>query len=191
MARLFLVKVITLLELTNMLSQLPKNFPYKTLFFCLLLAIVFFVCDIVYANPLYHTLLGEIDNRNIAPIVKALGRAKPSDTITIDINSRGGNIYSGLDLIKAMRGSKAHAVVVRVHGYALSVAALVALEADKIILDPEAELNFAIVNDGSGHKAVLKNTLYQGNTRYVSWFKDILEHKNTLGLTESEWSTAI
>ncbi len=146
------------------------------------------ICDNVYANTTY-TLLGQLDAVNIEPIIKGLHSAKPTDTITIKIQSRGGNIYSGLDLIKAMNESKARSIIVRIHEYALSVAGLVALQADKIILDPNAELDFGIVNDAQQDTAVLKSTSKQGSTQYITWFKDVLEHKNIYQLTESEWST--
>ncbi len=170
-------------------TTMPSPFPIKTFCACILVVVTALAYDNVYAIQLIHILNGNITTVNTAPIIKALQRAKSTDTVTIQINSHGGDIYSGLNLIKAMHESKARAVVVHVQQYALSVAALVALEADKIVLEPKAELDFSIINDNTDNKETLKNTIYQGAKRYASWFKDVLESKNGLGITESEWST--
>lgn len=164
---------------------LPDNFPYKILIVCFMVTVICLAFDIAYANPLNHILHGEINTRNIKPIIKTLHYAKQKDTVTIDLNSRGGDIYSALELIKAMHESKVGAVVVYIHQYAFGAAALIALEADNIILDPNAQLDFAIVNDDFSGTEVLKRTIIQGHRSHSIWN---IPYKGMYTIDEG-WST--
>jgi ATP-dependent protease ClpP protease subunit len=66
--------------------------------------------------------------------------------ITVNLNSPGGEIFEGIAIHNALRSHPA-AVTVRVAGLAASIASVIALAGDRVIMQPHSQM---MIHDGSG-----------------------------------------
>jgi len=67
-----------------------------------------------------------------------------SDTLTVHINSPGGDIFDGLAIYQALKDHKAR-VTVKVDGLAASIASVICMAADELIMAPKATM---MIHDG-------------------------------------------
>jgi uncharacterized protein len=87
---------------------------------------------------LYGVIGAEWDGLAAADIIPAL-RALDVDTITVRLNSPGGNVYDGITLRNALREHPAR-ILVQVDGLAASAASLIATAGDDVAMAPGSEL---------------------------------------------------
>jgi ATP-dependent protease ClpP protease subunit len=66
--------------------------------------------------------------------------------ITVNLNSPGGEIFEGIAIHNALRSHPAN-VTVRVAGLAASIASVIALAGDRVIMQPHSQM---MIHDGSG-----------------------------------------
>lgn len=67
-----------------------------------------------------------------------------SDELTVHLNSPGGDIFDGLAIYQALKNHKANVTVV-VDGLAASIASVIAMAADKLVMAPKATM---MIHDG-------------------------------------------
>lgn len=67
-----------------------------------------------------------------------------SDTLDVHLNSPGGDIFDGLAIYQALKDHKA-TVTVHVDGLAASIASVIAMAGDKIVMAPKASM---MIHDG-------------------------------------------
>lgn len=81
-----------------------------------------------------------------------------SDTLDVHINSPGGDIFDGLAIYQALKGHRAR-ITVKVDGLAASIASVIAMAGDEVIMAPKASL---MIHDGwtmsVGNAADLRKT---------------------------------
>lgn len=80
--------------------------------------------------------------------------ASPNDIIRININSPGGSLVTGLQLLNSMRESEAHIITV-LDGEAFSLAPLILLAGDEIVVNDHSALmfhNYSWGNVGKGNE---------------------------------------
>ena len=71
-------------------------------------------------------------------------KAIDSDTLTVHLNSPGGDIFDGLAIYQALKDHKAQ-VTMHVDGLAASIASVIAMAADRLIMAPKASM---MIHDG-------------------------------------------
>ena len=74
------------------------------------------------------TWIGGISAKAFAEELKKVGKV---DTLNIYLNSQGGSVMDGLAIYNSLKRHKAHKIV-EIDGFALSIAAVVAMAGDKI-----------------------------------------------------------
>ncbi len=79
---------------------------------------------------------GDIDPRQVRDELKALG---PLDALHVHLNSEGGSIFAGLAVYNTLRSDAAR-VIVHVDGIALSMASVIAMAGDEIVMAEGAML---------------------------------------------------
>ncbi|WP_457093677.1 head maturation protease, ClpP-related [Microvirga sp. P5_D2] len=72
-------------------------------------------------------------------VIAALAELRHLDTITVRINSPGGSVYEGLAIYDALRMS-GHKIVVRVDALAGSIASIIAMAGDELVMAEDARL---------------------------------------------------
>jgi ATP-dependent protease ClpP protease subunit len=78
---------------------------------------------------------GDIDAATIVPAIRDLD----VDTITVYVNSPGGDVYDGVAIRNALRQHSAR-IVVNVDGLAASAASFIAVAGDEVVMGENAEL---------------------------------------------------
>jgi ATP-dependent protease ClpP protease subunit len=86
--------------------------------------------------------------------------------ITVNLNSPGGEIFEGIAIHNALRSHPA-AVTVRVAGLAASIASVIALAGDRVIMQPHSQM---MIHDGSG--------LAIGNAQDMRDMADLLDRQS-------------
>lgn len=74
-------------------------------------------------------------------LIRGLSRLTIDDTVIIHMANEGGYVYSGVQLLHAIRSSKAY-VIVKVEGFTASMGALLTCSADRIDMHPYTFLMF-------------------------------------------------
>lgn len=106
------------------------------------------------------------------------------DEIELHINSPGGVIFDGWAIVNSLRSHKARVIAV-VDGLAASMASVVAVAADEVVMAPNSEL---MIHDVSG--------IIYGNAAEMAEFADLLDHfsdniaslyADKAGGTAAEW----
>lgn len=89
-----------------------------------------------------YDLFGEIcDHEQYGELRDDLSRANPNDVFILNINSGGGDLEVGIMLVKSIQSSNA-TVISRVVFPSASMAALIAISGDALIMDENTELMF-------------------------------------------------
>lgn len=103
---------------------------------------------------------GKVSSREIVEELSAVDRMG-ADTITIRVNSIGGDVYPGIAIFSAIRRCKAK-VTVAVDGIAASIAGIIALAADRIEIGKYARIMIHnVLGGGYGNKRELKALIEQ------------------------------
>lgn len=86
-----------------------------------------------------------------------------TDAITVRLNSPGGEVYDGIAILNALIGHPAH-VTVKVDGLAASIASVIAMAGDKVVMGAHSEM---MIHDAS--------TVAFGNAADVREVADMLD----------------
>jgi len=87
------------------------------------------------AKILYTEITSYVDKYSVKMPVKVIIGAKKHQIVHLKINSPGGDIKQGLGVIEAIIESEAKEIRVEIQDYAYSMAALIAMYADTLIID--------------------------------------------------------
>lgn len=118
------------------------------------------------------------------------------EEIEIEINSGGGDVYSGSEIYTALKGHKGKKIV-KIVGIAASAASIIAMAGDKILISPTAQIMIHNVRSGAegdyrdlGHASdILKN--YNKSIANAYRLKTGLSEKELLDLMNKEsWFNA-
>lgn len=137
----------------------------------------------------------EIDATSPNDVEKALIEANGED-LEVEINSGGGDVYSGSEIYTALKGYSGN-VTVKIVGVAASAAGVIAMSGKKVLISPTAQFmmhNVSSVARGDyrafEHQAeVLKN--YNVSIANAYMLKTGMKQEDLLGLMDKEtWLTA-
>lgn len=101
-------------------------------------------------NVLIAVLDTEVTVESAKPIIAVLNKATSKDTVIILINSPGGSVGAGGEIIDAMKASKAKNIIAYVPSYAASMATLIATEADALYVTPVSIILIHTISDEQG-----------------------------------------
>ncbi len=128
---------------------------------------------------LYDDISDFSDYDEIFDELPALNRA---DRVTIKINSGGGRIDVGHMIVQAIQNTEAFVSCVVEHA-SYSMASVIALAGDELIMQPHSLLMFHNYSTGMGGKA---GELIQGALASDEYIKNIMEHVCTPFLSREE-----
>lgn len=138
------------------------------------------------------------DTETSAPSFKdALKELKDVKQITVNINSGGGDVFSGVAIHNMLKSHKAH-VTVKIDGLAASIASVIAMAGDKVIIPRNAMLmihnawTFAVGNANDLRKQAedLEKVNSVVINSYLDKNPDIDEDKLRSLMDEETWLTA-
>ncbi|PTG21699.1 head maturation protease, ClpP-related [Staphylococcus chromogenes] len=138
------------------------------------------------------------DTETSAPSFKdALKELKDVKQITVNINSGGGDVFSGVAIHNMLKSHKAH-VTVKIDGLAASIASVIAMAGDKVIIPRNAMLmihnawTFAVGNASDLRKQAedLEKVNSVVINSYLDKNPDIDEDKLRSLMDEETWLTA-
>ncbi|WP_432371981.1 head maturation protease, ClpP-related [Staphylococcus chromogenes] len=138
------------------------------------------------------------DTETSAPSFKdALKELKDVKQITVNINSGGGDVFSGVAIHNMLKSHKAH-VTVKIDGLAASIASVIAMAGDKVIIPSNAMLmihnawTFAVGNASDLRKQAedLEKINSVVINSYLDKNPDIDESKLRSLMDEETWLTA-
>lgn len=84
------------------------------------------------AETIHASIRGEMNKATVSNAIDALQKAVPGDVIHLHINSGGGEYWTGLAILAYTKTTLASKVIMEVHGFAGSAAALILLGADEV-----------------------------------------------------------
>lgn len=123
----------------------------------------------------YHFYLSDkvIEPVHYIDMVETIRNASEADTVYIYLNTQGGNVNTGIQLVNACRESAAtiHTVL---DGEAGSLGALLLLVGDIITINDNGMLmfhNYSSINAGKGHEQ--RSKILAEGLWYVEFLKDI------------------
>lgn len=109
------------------------------------------------ARQLHYYLSGPIEEPSkYTEMIHQVRSATPNDVINIHLNTPGGLVSTGVQLISAMRASQGH-IVTHLEGEACSMGALLFLTADEMVVYDDSILMFHNYSGGAfgkGHEIV-------------------------------------
>jgi ATP-dependent protease ClpP protease subunit len=91
--------------------------------------------------------LFEIDSTSPSDITKVIDSLTTPEDLEIEINSPGGDVYSGSEIYTAIKGYKGN-VEAKIVGIAASAASIIAMAANKIMISPTAQIMIHNVSEG-------------------------------------------
>lgn len=119
----------------------------------------------VFAGDKTLYLMDQSDTSETKEVVRALDEAKEGDTITLVINSFGGNMHNIRQIIKHMNSSKA-TIVTQCDVYCYSAGGMVLMSGDEIIIEDESDVLIHLPRYYVYGQAMLAD-LNDGSSRYL------------------------
>jgi ATP-dependent protease ClpP protease subunit len=110
--------------------------------------------------------LFEIDSTSPADVTKSINDAN-GDDLDVEINSPGGDVYSGSEIYTALK-SHAGNVITKIVGVAASAASVIAMAGKKVIISPTAQIMIHNVS-----------SVAAGDYRDLQHEADVLKNYNT------------
>lgn len=149
----------------------------------------FIVYEEIHTARDFHIYLTEAIGRpsDYTDLFHLLRTAYESDTIYIHLNTPGGALATGVQLINAIRQSDARVVTV-IDGLVMSLGTLIFLSGDEFVVQPDSLImlhNFSSVIDGPGHTMALE---LKANTE---WFNHIARSIYIPFISEEEFERLI
>lgn len=114
------------------------------------------------ADVWLYDVIGGWDGVTASDFVLALADLK-ADSITVHVNSPGGDVFDGIAIYNAIRNHPAD-VTVRIEGFAASAASFIAMAGDQIVIERNAQM---MIHDASG--------LAWGNAATMREMADLLD----------------
>ena len=114
------------------------------------------------ADVWLYDVIGGWDGVTASDFVLALADVK-ADSITLHVNSPGGDVFDGIAIYNALRNHVAD-VTVRIEGLAASAASFIAMAGDEIVIERNAQM---MIHDASG--------LAWGNAATMREMADLLD----------------
>lgn len=115
-------------------------------------------------------------------MIHRIRTATPDETITIHLNTQGGDLSAGLQIVNAMKYSQAH-IIASLEGEAFSLGSLIFLAADEFLIHDNSLMmihNFSGGSYGKGNEQVS----YIEAT--MKWFKQLAQDYYVPFITEKE-----
>ena len=135
------------------------------------------------ARQLHYYLSGPIEEPSkYTEMIHQIRSATPNDIINIHLNTPGGQVATGVQLISAIRASQGH-IVTHLEGEACSMGALLFLTADEMVVYDDSILMFHNYSGGAygkGHEII--STIDATNR----WYTKLIRTVCTPFLTEEE-----
>ncbi|NQY43413.1 MAG: ATP-dependent Clp protease proteolytic subunit [Legionellales bacterium] len=128
---------------------------------------------------------GIIDKDIGNEFIRKLEKANENEKVYLYIKSCGGSLKEGLKIIEAMKNSKAE-IIVEIVDYVESLAAIIALFADKVYIRPDAIIMFHLPRTNNGVVASLNSNNLRHRelaTIVVNW---ILTKKQVMSVSQWE-----
>lgn len=142
----------------------------------------------VLSQHIEFTLYDSISSFSDAKeFTEKLGGMGPEDKVTLKVNSGGGRIDVGHMIVQAIQQSKAYVTCHVVHP-SYSMASLIALSCDALVLYPHSLLMFHNYSSGNGGKGA---ALVQGVLTSDEYIKGIFYDICTPFLTKAEMKNII
>ncbi len=146
-------------------------------------------------NVIHTSLIGQVTNTSVYNPIMAVENATENDVVVITVDSPGGYVNAGMQLIRAMRESHAHKLIVNIEQEANSMAALIAAEADVIQIDDNEYLMFHMIGeqktDEDGRTYFVKYTAQDPESVHresYAWFTRLLPSLRHPVLTADEFT---
>lgn len=137
----------------------------------------------ILARNLHYYISGPIeDPSKYTEMVHQIRTAGPNDVINIHLNTPGGLISTGVQLISAMRASQGH-IVTHLEGEACSMGALLFLTADEMVVYDDSLLMFHNYSGGAWGKGHEITASVDASNR---WFTKLARTVCVPFLTEAE-----
>lgn len=137
-----------------------------------------------YGGKIYHFYVSsDISGpQNYVQMIQTIRSAGPNDVVYIYLNTDGGRLDTGVQIINAMKNSQAHIATV-VEGSCCSLGTIIFLHGDEMVAQPHAL--FMIHNHSGG--AVGKGHEYMAQaTATTRWFERLAKETYLGFLTEDE-----
>jgi len=116
-------------------------------------------------------------------MIHKIHTAEPSDTIIIHLNTQGGDLATGLQLINAIKSSNGH-VICSLEGEAYSLGSLIFLAADEFLVHDNSLM--MIHNFSGGASSGKGNEQHQALTATLKWFDKLARNYYIPFLNEKE-----
>jgi ATP-dependent Clp protease protease subunit len=103
-------------------------------------------------------------------MIHRISTARENDVIFIHLNTPGGRLDTGIQLITAMKNSAAH-IVTSVEGSVISLGTLIFLSGDELVVNDDCLMMFHDYSSGTGGKG---NEQRAAIAAQHKWFHDLL-----------------
>lgn len=139
--------------------------------------------QILVKKILHYYLSGDIEPpTSYVDMIHRMRTATPDETIIVHLNTQGGDLSAGLQIVNAMKYSQAH-IVASLEGEAFSLGSLIFLAADEFLIHDNSIMmihNFSGGSYGKGNEQVS----YIAAT--IKWFKRLAQDYYVPFITEKE-----
>lgn len=140
-------------------------------------------------NNIHHFYLNEPvgDPQHYAEMIHIIRYSSEFDTIFIHINTVGGNAFTAIQLVQAMRESQAH-VITSMEGQCYSAGTLIFLSGKEYIVQPHSMMmlhNYSSGIFGKGHEQRAQFEAHQ------KWFYNFMQEAYSLFITPEEFDKII
>ena len=115
-------------------------------------------------------------------MVHKLRTATQDETIIIHLNTEGGDLSAGLQIINAMKYSQAH-IICSLEGEAFSLGSLIFLAADEFLIHDNSLMMIHNFSGGSYGKANEQVSYIEAT---IQWFKELAQDYYVPFITEKE-----
>lgn len=140
------------------------------------------------AREIHFYLCSEIgEPTQYLDMIHTISNAEASDVIYIHLNTPGGHLDTGVQMINAMRNSSAKVVTI-LDGVAQSLGTLIFLSGDELVVNDYCMMMFHNFNAGVAGKG---NELTAQIEATVKWFAQIGKHIYLPFLSEDEFDRIV
>ena len=135
-------------------------------------------------------LSGRVTENSVSGLISILETARAEDTVTIYINSPGGFVKPGMNVLKAMENSKARHIEAVVTGMAASMAEGIATKADHVTMNYGSRMMFHFGGAGSyKFTGADKTSRDIGISTYVVLLDGFMKTQVGALLHKADWKT--
>jgi len=118
----------------------------------------------------HYYLTGEItEPRNYIAMIHSIATAPHTDTIVIHLNTHGGNLATGLQLVNAMKFTEAH-VICSLEGEAFSLGSMIFLAGDEFLIHDNSRMMIHHFTGGTFGKGNEQVSQLESD---IKWFRTL------------------